>query len=92
MVKLLLFIIRLARRMPLAQGFAQGMITHPSLLDAIDWIQLQEELSNLGYSQQQVKALYVIQSKEWRREQETYGANGLYIKSALFSQAIFCRL
>jgi hypothetical protein len=78
------FASKQARQFPWSDN--PGAIEPPSALDAIDWIQLQEALSDLGYTQQQVKSLYQLQTKEWNKEKADFGSTSFISKFKSFSQ------
>ena len=55
------------RKEPMQLPWAGISTPPPSALDAINWIALQEQLTQLGYNSQQIQEIYLIQVAEWER-------------------------
>ena len=60
-----LYAPHVSRRLPWDGADAAGRPPTPA--DAIDWINLQEQLLALGYTQEQIADIYSIQVEEWKK-------------------------
>jgi hypothetical protein len=62
-----LYAARLVKKLPWESGI--NVRRPPTSADAIDWINLQEQLLEAGYTPEQVADVYLIQIDEWNKAQ-----------------------
>lgn len=61
-----------------SRDFPWEEATAPTIpFNALDWIAIQENLLDIGYSSKEVKDLYEIQAKIWKKEGERIPSTGL---------------